>query len=136
MFNRPYPFEFGCTTLKVPKNLALRLQDKVNFAPCGVAFVKQEVRQGILPRMLTEILNTRFMVKKAIKDHPKDDRALQRALHSRQLGLKLIANVTYGYTAANFSGRMPCIEVSASFIKNNLNLNLVRVTRQQIILGR
>ena len=37
---------------------------------------------------------------------------LYRLLHARQLGLKLIANVTYGYTAANFSGRMPCIEVS------------------------
>lgn len=87
------------------------MQKKLNFAPCGVAFVKKEVREGVLSRMLTEILETRFMVKKAIKDHPKDDRALQRALHSRQLGLKLMANVTYGYTAANFSGRMPCIEV-------------------------
>jgi len=37
--------------------------------------------------------------------------SLQKILHSRQLGLKLIANVTYGYTSANFSGRMPCIEV-------------------------
>lgn len=36
---------------------------------------------------------------------------LHRMLDSRQLGLKLIANVTYGYTSANFSGRMPCIEV-------------------------
>ena len=35
-------------------------------------------------------------------------------LDARQLGLKLIANVTYGYTAANFSGRMPCIEVNIS----------------------
>lgn len=32
-------------------------------------------------------------------------------LDARQLGLKLIANVTYGYTGASFSGRMPCIEV-------------------------
>ena len=32
-------------------------------------------------------------------------------LHARQLGLKLIANVTFGYTAASYSGRMPCIEV-------------------------
>jgi hypothetical protein len=23
----------------------------------------------------------------------------------------MIANVTYGYTSANFSGRMPCVEV-------------------------
>lgn len=33
-------------------------------------------------------------------------------LDARQLGLKLIANVTFGYTAAHFSGRMPCVEVS------------------------
>ena len=37
--------------------------------------------------------------------------ALFKMLDARQLGLKLIANVTYGYTGANFSGRMPCIEV-------------------------
>ena len=24
----------------------------------------------------------------------------------------MIANVTYGYTSANFSGRMPCVEVT------------------------
>lgn len=92
----------------------MKLQNKVNFAPCGVAFVKPEVRLGILPRMLTEILETRFMVKKAMKDHDRNDKTLQRALHSRQMGLKFLANVTYGYTAANFSGRMPCIEVKRS----------------------
>ena len=32
-------------------------------------------------------------------------------LDARQLGLKLIANVTYGYTSASYSGRMPCVEV-------------------------
>ena len=37
-------------------------------------------------------------------------------LDARQLGLKLIANVTYGYTAANFSGRMPCVEVADSIV--------------------
>ena len=37
-------------------------------------------------------------------------------LDARQMGLKLIANVTYGYTAANFSGRMPCVEVADSIV--------------------
>ncbi|XP_015597697.1 DNA polymerase zeta catalytic subunit isoform X2 [Cephus cinctus] len=110
------PFEFGATTLKVTKDTILKLGDNINFAPCGVAFVKPEVRRGILPRMLSEILDTRLMVKKAMKDHSQKDRTLQRALHSRQLGLKLIANVTYGYTAANFSGRMPCIEIGDSVV--------------------
>ena len=43
-------------------------------------------------------------------------------LDARQLGLKLIANVTYGYTGATFSGRMPCIEV-----RDSLSLLLVCV---------
>jgi len=44
------------------------------------------------------------------------DNTLRRVFDSRQLGLKLIANVTYGYTAANFSGRMPSVEVSDSIV--------------------
>lgn len=111
MLVRNGPFEFGAANLRIGKNTALKLKDKINFSPCGVAFVKKEVRQGILPRMLTEILNTRLMVKESMKLYPAENRTLQRALHSQQLGLKLIANVTYGYTSANFSGRMPCIEV-------------------------
>jgi DNA polymerase zeta len=31
-------------------------------------------------------------------------KVLLRCLNARQFGLKLIANVTYGYTAAGFSG--------------------------------
>ena len=41
---------------------------------------------------------------------------LGQLLDARQLGLKLIANVTYGYTSANFSGRMPCVEVLSLII--------------------
>lgn len=44
------------------------------------------------------------------------DTTLRRVFDSRQLGLKLIANVTYGYTSANFSGRMPCIEIGDSVV--------------------
>lgn len=68
------------------------------------------VRRGVLPSMLEEILDTRLMVKQSLKVH-QQDKALSRLLHARQLGLKLIANVTFGYTAANYSGRMPCVEV-------------------------
>jgi len=42
---------------------------------------------------------------------------LQRILNARQFGLKLIANVTYGYTAAGFSGRMPCAELADSIVQ-------------------
>lgn len=42
---------------------------------------------------------------------------LQRILNARQFGLKLIANVTYGYTAAGFSGRMPMAELADSIVQ-------------------
>nr|CAB3458914.1 unnamed protein product [Digitaria exilis] len=40
-----------------------------------------------------------------------------RIFNARQLALKLIANVTYGYTAAGFSGRMPCAELADSIVQ-------------------
>lgn len=54
-------------------------------------------------------------------------------LDARQLGLKLIANVTYGYTGASFSGRMPCVEVGApcmNYIKKSETCHLENTTNQ------
>lgn len=52
-----------------------------------------------------------------LKDDHDDPRyllqLLYKKLNAQQYGLKMIANVTYGYTSANFSGRMPCVEVSS-----------------------
>ncbi|KAG7244176.1 hypothetical protein INR49_004249 [Caranx melampygus] len=76
---------------------------------------RASVRKGVLPSMLDEILNTRIMVKQSMKTY-KQDKTLMRLLDARQLGLKLIANVTFGYTAANYSGRMPCVEVGDSIV--------------------
>ena len=42
---------------------------------------------------------------------------LQRVLNARQFGLKLIANVTYGYTSAGFSGRMPMAELADAIVQ-------------------
>ncbi|XP_021568529.1 DNA polymerase zeta catalytic subunit isoform X2 [Carlito syrichta] len=108
-------FKFGCTSLKVPPDLLYQIRHDITVSPNGVAFVKPAVRKGVLPRMLEEILKTRFMVKQSMKAY-KQDRALSRMLNARQLGLKLIANVTFGYTSANFSGRMPCIEIGDSIV--------------------
>lgn len=64
-------------------------------------------------------------------------KSLTQLLNARQLGLKLMAvspvmcgmrncaivrlipsqNVTYGYTSATYSGRMPCIEVADSIVQ-------------------
>ncbi|KAK2733334.1 DNA polymerase zeta [Myotisia sp. PD_48] len=108
--------KMGVTNYDREPGLLGVLKDKINFAPNGMIYVKQEVRTSLLARMLTEILETRIMVKCGMKED-KDDRALQRLLNNRQLALKLIANVTYGYTSASFSGRMPCAEIADSIVQ-------------------
>ncbi|XP_015714084.1 DNA polymerase zeta catalytic subunit isoform X1 [Coturnix japonica] len=108
-------FKFGCTSLRVPPDLLYQIRHDITVSPSGVAFVKPSVRKGVLPRMLEEILKTRIMVKQSMKAY-KHDKAITRMLEARQLGLKYIANFTYGYTAANFSGRMPCIELGDSIV--------------------
>ncbi|CDW73683.1 dna polymerase zeta subunit [Stylonychia lemnae] len=89
--------------------------DNIIIAPNLNCFVKPHLRLGLLPRMLREILYTRIMVKKSMKLYQPGS-ITYRMLDSRQLALKLIANVTYGYTAAGFSGRMPCSELADSVV--------------------
>jgi DNA polymerase zeta len=89
----------------------------VTVTPNGVMFAPKNVRPGILPRLLAEILDTRAMVKSCLKHAPADAKARRRALNAKQFGLKLIANVTYGYTAAGFSGRMPMAELADAIVQ-------------------
>ncbi|CAN6226497.1 unnamed protein product [Urochloa humidicola] len=95
----------------------LDLKNQLLLTPNGVLYVQPEVRKGVLPRLLDEILSTRIMVKQAMKKLGKSQQVLHRIFNARQLALKLIANVTYGYTAAGFSGRMPCAELADSIVQ-------------------
>jgi DNA polymerase zeta len=85
-------------------------------SPTGLMFVKPSVRKSLLAKMLTEILDTRVMVKRAMGEENKN-KGLYRLLDARQLGLKFLANVTYGYTSATFSGRMPAVEIADSIVQ-------------------
>lgn len=109
--------KLGFTDLQLPPGLVDLLQkDKITIAPNGMIYVKKSVRKSLLAKMLTEFLNTRVMVKDGMKSN-KDDAAFQRLMNNRQLALKLIANVTYGYTSATYSGRMPCVEIADSIVQ-------------------
>ena len=80
-------------------------------SPNGSIFCSKESREGILPILLKELLATRQMIKKSIKIWSRygNSDILVRVLEARQLALKMLANVTYGYTSASFSGRMPMV---------------------------
>lgn len=108
--------KMGFTEYRRQKRLLELLKDYINIAPNGIMYCKAEVRKSLLAKMLTEILETRVMIKSGMKKD-KDDKTLQRLLNNRQLALKLLANVTYGYTSASFSGRMPCSEIADSIVQ-------------------
>ncbi|KAJ2572011.1 DNA polymerase zeta [Coemansia sp. RSA 1813] len=108
----------GFTSMTVPPGLLSTLgHQNINVSPNGILFVKSSVRKGLLGRMLEEVLESRVMLKESINLWSKDDEALHKKLDAWQLGLKLIANVTYGYTGASFSGRMPCVDVADAIVQ-------------------
>ncbi|KAI5295689.1 DNA polymerase zeta [Ascosphaera acerosa] len=107
--------KLGFLDLDVDPRLLAMLEADVDIAPNGIIFAKSPVRKSLLARMLSEILETRVMIKNSMKEY-KNDKGLLRLLNSRQLALKYIANVTYGYTSAAFSGRMPCVEIADSIV--------------------
>lgn len=108
--------KMGFTEYKRQERLLELLKDYINIAPNGMMYTKAEIRKSLLAKMLTEILETRVMMKSGMKQD-KDDKTLQQLLNNRQLALKLLANVTYGYTSASFSGRMPCSEIADSIVQ-------------------
>lgn len=112
---------FGCSQLHVNEEEIQRLlaSNSVHVSPCGVAYVKKNIRHGVLPKMLSELIITRAMVKDQMKKNMRSEQPnmrLQRILDHRQHGLKMMANTTYGYTGASYTGRMPCVEIADSIV--------------------
>ena len=86
------------------------------MAPNGIMFAKSSIRKALLAKMLSEILDTRVMVKSSML-LDANDKFFLKLQNNRQLVLKYIANVTYGYISASFSGRMPCAEIADSIVQ-------------------
>lgn len=107
----------GVSSYSADPHTLVDLKNQLLLTPNGVLYVQPEIRKGVLPRLLEEILSTRIMVKQAMKKLSPSQQVLHRIFNARQLALKLIANVTYGYTAAGFSGRMPCAELADSIVQ-------------------
>jgi len=70
-------------------------------------FVKGSVHEGLLPRILEQLLSERKRVKK-LMDAEKDPR-VRALLNSKQLALKISANSVYGACGAT-KGRLSCKE--------------------------
>lgn len=104
-----------CYTSLVDKNtierLSLKQGDDYTQTPTGDCFVKTNLRKGILPIILEELLGAR---KRAKADLKREKDPFKRAiLDGRQLALKISANSVYGFTGATI-GKLPCLEISSS----------------------
>ncbi len=78
--------KLGVSSITHPPGLLSYMYDRneLHVSPNGILFCKSSVRQGIVPRMLDEILQTRVMVKKLMKDAPEGS-AWHRLLNARQV---------------------------------------------------
>ena len=87
----------------VDSQTSKRRRDRAYAIPTGSIFVSESVLKGVLPQVLDEMLSTRAMLKKAAKEYKKRVQnlspAVLRQIEARQLALKYVANVTYGYTS-------------------------------------
>ncbi|KYN99739.1 putative DNA polymerase zeta catalytic subunit [Plasmodium gaboni] len=84
-------------------------------------YVKKHKRKGICPLFLEDILKTRIMLKRCMGMY---EERVSKKLNERMGKLKLILNVATGYIGANFSGRMPCVDISESIISIGRNFLL------------
>ncbi|OHT08034.1 DNA polymerase family B containing protein [Tritrichomonas foetus] len=102
---------------KIDRNRLEKLIDeqKVINTPNDVLYVTKNERKGVLPTVLTQILDLRAYVKQTLK--VTTDPKMKKILDARQMALKGVAACTYGYTAAHFSGRMPCVELADSIVE-------------------
>ena len=100
-------------------------KDMVTRTPSGHLFVKQEMRKGLLPTILENLLTARKRAKKLLEEAKAKLKAAQSeaekseyenlvgVYNGRQLALKISANSVYGFTGAQI-GALPCIAIAGS----------------------
>lgn len=115
---RSEPWQLGAEAQALAELFDAGLEDEavdpaVRLAASGALFVGPQVRKGLLPLMLAEVLQLRAETKRLAKT---SSAALAKRLEHKQFALKYFANVTYGYSSASFSGRMPCSEIADAIV--------------------
>ncbi len=96
-FKSMYPsiirtFNICLTTLVKDKKIE---KDKVFVSPVDAHFLRPEIRRGIIPRILEELMEGRAAVKKKMK--AAKSKLEKDVYHAEQWGLKILANSFYGY---------------------------------------
>jgi DNA polymerase elongation subunit (family B) len=122
------------------KDEAEELEDKIKkkdivYYDADFRFLKSSERVGIIPKILTRLLDARAAVRKIRTEDPM----LKIVYDQRQLALKVCANSVYGFTGVRKGPKKQCLEITATttffgresinstinWIRNNYNAFLV-----------
>ena len=85
--------------------------ESVTKTPTGHFFAKSNLRPGLLPLVLQDLLSARKRARKELA--AATDPMVKMVLNGRQLALKISANSVYGFTGATV-GMLPCLDISGS----------------------
>ena len=119
-----------CYSTLLPRGSEKNLKENEDFirTPNGECFVKENVRKGILPIILEELLAARKAAKKDMNNEKDDFK--KKILNGRQLALKVSCNSVYGFTGAT-SGQLPCLQISSSVTA--IGRTMIEKTRDLIL---
>lgn len=95
--------------------------------PTNNYFCKHETKEGLLPKILRNLLKARKEAKALLKQ--VDDPRIRKSLDARQYALKICANSLYGFTGSP-AGQLPCIEISQS--TTSFGREMIAFTKQTI----
>ena len=101
-----------CYSTLIPPN-EVKNHDESTYekTPNGDYFMLKSTCEGILPKILEDLLNARKQAKRELA--VETDPFLKAVLNGRQLALKVSANSVYGFTGAQ-NGQLPCLPISSS----------------------
>ena len=95
-FRSMYPSIYSayniCPTTLVTKNISLDMQT----TPYGAKFVTPKVREGIIPKIVKQLVNDRNEIKKLMRKAKNEKE--RKILEAKQSALKYVTNSFYGYT--------------------------------------
>lgn len=109
------------------KQLNLHSTD-VEVSPTNDTFVKCDVKRGLLPQVLEILLTRRREAKRQLA--ASNDQNERAVLEGRQLSLKVVANSVYGFTGAEFAGKLPEIAISRSV--TSYGRQMLEITRKVV----
>lgn len=87
--------------------------DMIKIGPLGHGFMKKEAREGVLPKLLFNLVSSRKAVQNRMREIKESDPAGAASLNLRQIAIKFSANSIYGFTGATV-GKLPCLEIASS----------------------